>query len=59
MVLENLFYKYVPAERIDILRNRLIRFTQPLALNDPFEAKPHFYELGSKEKFAKKLCRGN
>ena len=47
------FYKYVSAERIDILQNRLIRFTQPLALNDPFEAKPHFYKLGSKEEFAK------
>lgn len=47
------FYKYVPEERIDILQNRLIRFTQPLALNDPFEAKPHFYKLGSKEEFAK------
>ncbi len=46
-------YKYVPAERIDILKNRLIRFTQPLALNDPFEANPYFYELGSKEEFAK------
>ena len=51
--LEKVFYKYVPAERIDILQNRLIRFTQPFALNDPFEAKPHFYELGSKEEFAK------
>ena len=47
------FYKYVSAERIDILQNRLIRFTQPPALNDPFEAKPHFYKLGSKEEFAK------
>ena len=47
------FYKYVSAERIDILQNRLIRFTQPLALNDPFEAKPHFYKLGLKEEFAK------
>lgn len=41
------FYKYVSAERIDILQNRLIRFTQPNAMNDPFEAKPHFYKLGS------------
>lgn len=48
-----IFYKYVSAERIDILQNRLIRFTQPPALNDPFEAKPHFYKLGSKEEFAK------
>ena len=46
-------YKYVSAERIDILQNRLIRFTQPNAMNDPFEAKPHFYKLGSKEEFAK------
>ena len=42
------FYKYVSAERIDILQNRLIRFTQPLALNDPFEARPDFYTLGKK-----------
>lgn len=47
------FYKYVSTKRIDILQNRLIRFTQPPALNDPFEAKPHFYKLGSKEEFAK------
>ena len=47
------FYKYVPPERIDILQNRLIRFTQPPALNDPFEADPYFYKLGSKEEFAK------
>lgn len=47
------FYKYVPAERIDILKNRLIRFTQPRALNDPFEAQPDFYALGTKELSAK------
>ena len=38
-----IFYKYVSAERIDILQNRLIRFTQPNALNDPFEARPNFH----------------
>ena len=38
-----IFYKYVPPERIDILQNRLIRFTQPNALNDPFEARPNFH----------------
>ena len=43
------FYKYVSAERIDILQNRLIRFTQPNALNDPFEARPYFHTLGKKE----------
>ena len=42
------FYKYVSAERIDILQNRLIRFTPPNAMNDPFEARPDFYTLGKK-----------
>ena len=42
------FYKYALEERIDILRNRLIRFTQPSALNDPFEGQPDFYALGKK-----------
>lgn len=42
------FYKYVSAERIDILQNCLIRFTQPNAMNDPFEARPDFYALGKK-----------
>ena len=43
-----IFYKYVSAERIDILQNSLIRFTQPNAMNDPFEARPHFDTLGKK-----------
>lgn len=30
-------YKYVTADRIDILVNGMIRFTQPSVLNDPFE----------------------
>ncbi|RKU36248.1 hypothetical protein C6496_14050 [Candidatus Poribacteria bacterium] len=47
-----IFYKYVTAERVDILRNQLIRFTQPDALNDPFEAKPHFHAFATKEGFA-------
>ncbi|MYE90012.1 DUF2971 domain-containing protein [Candidatus Poribacteria bacterium] len=46
------FYKYVSAERVDILQNRLIRFTQPNALNDPFEARPNFYALATEEGFA-------
>jgi len=38
-------YKYLPPERLDILENRLIRFSQPSALNDPFELKPVFGNL--------------
>jgi hypothetical protein len=35
-------YKYVVPERIDVLVNKRIRFTQPCFLNDPFEFKPGF-----------------
>lgn len=35
-------YKYLAPERIDVLRTRRIRYTQPGALNDPFELKPTF-----------------
>lgn len=33
-------YKYVTPERVDVLRNGRVRFTQAAALNDPFEAHP-------------------
>lgn len=35
-----LLYKYVTPDRIDILEKGLIRFTQPLCFNDPFEVFP-------------------
>jgi len=38
-------YKYVTAERIDILEYELIRYTPPSALNDPYEITPYFEEL--------------
>ena len=38
-----IFYKYLPPERINILENCLIRFTQPKVLNDPFEGRPNFH----------------
>lgn len=31
-------YKYLAPDRIDVLTNRLLRFTQPGDLNDPYEA---------------------
>ncbi|PSJ16019.1 DUF2971 domain-containing protein [Nitrosomonas supralitoralis] len=43
----NKLYKYVATERIDILKNQLIRFTQASALNDPFELQPMFDALFS------------
>lgn len=39
-------FKYVIPERVDILKNRRIRFTQPSAFNDPFEMQPFFEHLG-------------
>lgn len=36
-----LLFKYASAERIDILTNLEIRFTQIAELNDPFEMVPH------------------
>ncbi|AUF95794.1 hypothetical protein CXQ80_08050 [Pseudomonas sp. 02C 26] len=40
-------YKYIPPARIDILQNLKIRFTQPSALNDPFEFNLLFSEIVS------------
>lgn len=39
-------YKYVTEERIDILQNAHIRFTQPSEFNDPFELNPYFKSIG-------------
>jgi Protein of unknown function (DUF2971) len=38
-------FKYIRPERIDVIQNLEIRFTQPDALNDPFELQPHFDSL--------------
>jgi hypothetical protein len=38
-------FKYFTEERIDFLKNGLIRFTQPKEFNDPFEAFPYFLSM--------------
>jgi hypothetical protein len=38
-------YKYLPPTRTSVLAERLIRFTQPAALNDPFETTPNLQPL--------------
>ena len=43
-------YKYVVAERIDVLRNGRIRFSQSSALNDPIEMQP-FFEVVAEDSF--------
>ncbi len=42
-----MFYKYLGTEEhnLDVIRNLKIRFSQPHALNDPFEASPLFRDL--------------
>lgn len=40
-------YKYLSPERIDVLKNRSIRFSPPIAFNDPFEFKPVISSVAS------------
>lgn len=40
-----ILYKYLDPERIDVLQNGLVRFTQPGAFNDPFEVKPYINKI--------------
>ena len=42
-----ILYKYLSSERIDVLKNGSIRFTQPEFFNDPFEALPKVERLFS------------
>src|ERR1051326_1348432 len=51
-----LVYKYLHPDRIDVLDNSAIRFTQPAALNDPFEIMPRFNLY--KEYIREELIRG-
>lgn len=49
-------YKYVTADRIDVLTTGLIRFTQPGALNDPWEMKPYIERLIEDELFETEIA---
>jgi Protein of unknown function (DUF2971) len=40
-----LLYKYLAPDRVPVLESLTIRFTQPGALNDPFDVKPHITEV--------------
>ena len=44
-----MLYKYVDPDRIDVLQNRCIRYSQPEAFNDPFEIKPYISNIASEE----------
>ena len=49
-------YKYVVAERIDILTNGLIRFSQSGALNDPWEMRPYIERLMEDDLFESEVA---
>ncbi len=51
------YYKYLSNKRADVLEQGSIRFTQPSAFNDPFEALPTFKTLG--EEFTLKNLAGD
>lgn len=40
-------YKYLSPERTSILKDGLIRFSQPQAFNDPFEMKPYIKKISN------------
>lgn len=44
-------YKYLHPDRIDILKNKSIRFSPPVAFNDPFEFKPVLSGIASSDYF--------
>lgn len=46
-------YKYVTPERIDVVERARIRFSQVDALNDPFELRPIFKQLATREVWEK------
>lgn len=49
-------FKYVTEERIDILKESCIRFTQPSQFNDPFEVFPYFQAI-TDDKFVEELIK--
>lgn len=43
-----ILYKYLHPDRVDILKNCLIRYTPSQAFNDPFEVKPYISKISEK-----------
>jgi len=44
-----ILYKYLHPARIDVLEQKMLRFTQPGDFNDPFEFRPYIQSVGSDE----------
>jgi hypothetical protein len=52
-----MLFKYLSEARVQILESLEIRFTQPRALNDPFEASPLIDIIPEKKSFIEKMER--
>jgi len=50
-------YKYLPLERLSVLLNGLIRYTQLGALNDPFDGRPNFTALSTDEDLKERVAK--
>ena len=53
-----ILYKYLPVERLEVLKTFLLRFSQPSALNDPYECLPSFEEIDP-EKYVERVVERN
>lgn len=52
-----ILYKYLPSERLDVLFNGLIRYTQFGAFNDPFDGQPHFAALSTNDDMKERVAQ--
>lgn len=50
-------FKYLPPERLDVLNECRIRYSQPNSFNDPFEGKPHYTGLAPSQWLEARLPR--
>jgi len=51
-----ILYKYCGPARLDVLQRERIRFTQPAALNDPFELRPYFDQIAPDDAILRHLA---
>ncbi len=56
-IIPELLYKYLPSDRVSVLENGLMRFTQPGDLNDPFELRAVFKSVYSEQELARLIDR--
>lgn len=57
-VLSMILYKYLATSRLDVLRKRVVRFTQPGDFNDPFEFRPRI-EGAATDEFVRRYVDEN